>query len=135
MTVMLCIDDKGGMMFNHRRQSRDQVLQEHILNLIGDARLWVSRYSRKLFPNDGQAEIYTDEDFLEKAQKGDFCFAEDKDISLYEEKIERLIIFRWNRVYPADTFLELDLNRYTLEKTENFEGNSHEKITKEIYTK
>lgn len=135
MTVMLCIDDRNGMMFNHRRQSRDRVLQEHIMNLVGNGRLRISPYSQKLFQDAGQAEIFADEDFLEKAQKGDFCFVEDKDISPYEEKIERLIIFRWNRVYPADTFFPLDLTRYILEETENFEGNSHEKITKEIYTR
>ena len=50
-----------------------------------------------------------------------------------EDRIEKVILFKWNRNYPADTFFSLDLSGYTLEKTEDFAGNSHEKITKEIY--
>ncbi len=52
---------------------------------------------------------------------------------MYEDRIEKVILFKWNRNYPADTFFSLDLSGYTLEKTEDFAGNSHEKITKEIY--
>lgn len=133
MTVMLCIDDKNGMMFNHRRQSRDRAVQEQILRQAGSGRLWMSPYSGKLFRDLGAAKILTDEAFLEKAQEGEFCFVEDRDLSPYKEKISRVIVFKWNRVYPADTFLTLDLGSYTLENTEEFAGNSHEKITKEMY--
>lgn len=133
MTVMLCVDDKNGMMFNHRRQSRDRVLQERILALAGMGRLWMSPYSRKLFADTGSAEVLVDEDFLEKARNGDLCFVEDRDLTPYEEKIERILLFRWNRVYPADLYFTLDLGKYTLEETEEFAGNSHEKITKEMY--
>lgn len=33
MIVIVCLDDKGGMMFNHRRQSRDKSLCAQILRL------------------------------------------------------------------------------------------------------
>ena len=30
MTIFICLDDADGLAFNHRRQSRDRVLCEHI---------------------------------------------------------------------------------------------------------
>ena len=33
MIVMVCVDDKNGMMFNKRRQSQDRVLRQHMLVL------------------------------------------------------------------------------------------------------
>ena len=34
MKLILCVDDKGGLAFNHRRQSRDRVLNERIQHTI-----------------------------------------------------------------------------------------------------
>ena len=133
MIIMLCVDNKNGMLFNRRRQSRDSILQQHVLALAGSGRLWMSPYSRKQFADTGPAEIIADDAYLEKAEKGDYCFVEDRDVAMYEDRIEKVILFKWNRNYPADTFFSLDLSGYTLEKTEDFAGNSHEKITKEIY--
>ena len=42
----------------------------------------------------------------------------------YIHKIEKIILFIWNRTYPADTFLPLDLNEWVLEWTEDFVGYS-----------
>lgn len=133
MIVMLCVDDKNGMLFNRRRQSKDRVLQQHVLALAGSSRLWMSPYSRKQFADTGSAEIIVDEAYLEKAETGDYCFVEDRDVIPCADRIEKVVLFRWNRNYPADTFFTLDLSGYTLEKSEDFAGNSHEKITKEIY--
>ena len=44
MKLILCVDDKGGLAFNHRRQSRDRVLNERILMHCGMHRLWISQY-------------------------------------------------------------------------------------------
>ena len=49
MKLILCVDDKGGLAFNHRRQSRDRVLNEHILMHCGMHRLWISPYTARLF--------------------------------------------------------------------------------------
>ena len=34
MIVITCLDQKNGMMFNHRRQSQDSVLREHVAKLV-----------------------------------------------------------------------------------------------------
>ena len=52
-----------------------------------------------------------------------------------EEHISQLIVYKWNRKYPADFRLDLDLSQWNLKEQIEFVGNSHEKITREIYVK
>ncbi|MBO5270462.1 MAG: ribonuclease Z, partial [Clostridia bacterium] len=73
MTLIVCIDDKNGMLFNHRRQSRDRVLIEDLLALTAGAPLWIEPYSVPLFPKDCTAYKVAD-DPLAAAGAKDFCF-------------------------------------------------------------
>lgn len=41
MTVIVCLDNANGMMFNHRRQSRDANVVKDILKTINGASLFV----------------------------------------------------------------------------------------------
>ena len=36
MTIFVCIDDKNGMLFNHRRQSRDEAVLKDMLDVAED---------------------------------------------------------------------------------------------------
>ena len=135
MIVMVCLDDKNGMMFNGRRQSKDRILREYIGKLVGENRLWMNAYSAKQFGMEQLPDVQVDEEFLQKAGAGEFCFVEDQRLTNVEQQIEKLIVFRWNRVYPADQYLDLDItfgNWKMLEKME-FAGHSHEQITMEVY--
>lgn len=134
MIIIVCIDDNYGMMFNHRRQSQDKELRKTILQEAKGKKLWMNSYSAKQF-EENCSEISVDEKFLQKAETGDYCFVEDIDIEPYIDYIDELILIRWNRVYPADTYLKIDLSEWFLRKKEEFKGNSHEKITLEDYIK
>lgn len=137
MIAVVCVDEKNGMMFHGRRQSQDRILRENLLKECSGKRLYMNEYSAKLFQNDVGAEIRVSEDFLCDAGEGDFCFAEDTDIGVYLQKIESVILYHWNRCYPADVFLSVSLSdgNWALERTEEFRGSSHERITKEVYRK
>lgn len=135
MIVIVCVDDNKGMMFHNRRQSQDRLLRDHIISFTEPHNLWMSVYSVKQFTDTCPEQIIADDAFLEKAQEGDYCFVEDMDISPYMEKIEKIILFHWNRQYPADVFFTFDFSEWTLEAREEFAGYSHEKITKEVYRK
>lgn len=135
MNLIVCIDNNNGMAFHNRRQSQDRVLRGQIFHLIGGHRLWMNSYSRKQFAETLPTEVCTAEDFLEKAGPDDYCFVENLDLSPYAEQIETLILFRWNREYPADLFFRLDLTSWSLRESQDFTGFSHEIITKEIYTR
>lgn len=136
MILILCVDDNNGMMFNHRRQSRDKVLSAHILNIVKNDPLWMNAYSASLF-NMNEANIIVDEAFLSQAGEGDYCFVENIDITPYEEKVEKIILYKWNRDYPDDFYFTLPLaeHGWNLTETNDFAGYSHEKITEEIYTR
>lgn len=137
MTVALCIDDRGGMLFNKRRQSRDRVLVEELVRFAESegARILISPFSKLLFENFPNA-VQIDDRFLENAELGDICFVENLQLASSEDRIERIILYRWNRAYPGDMFFDIKLDRsWRLASAEDFAGSSHEKITKEIYVK
>lgn len=131
MTIIVCVDDNFGMMFNKRRQSRDKVLCEHILKLTQGANLLMNTYSAKLFP---EADVVIKEDFLAVAQEQDYCFVENVEWSKYQDKITKIILYHWNREYPADTYFTFPIRKevWKLQETSEIEGNSHS-ITEEVY--
>lgn len=133
MIAIVCVDDKNGMMFNHRRQSQDRVLRKDMLQGANGAVVWMNAYSAKQFGEAAQGKIQVEEDFLAKAGNGEFCFVENQDLRIYLDRIEEIILYKWNRVYPADFRFEVDLSSWKLEETVEFAGSSHEKITKERY--
>lgn len=136
MNLIVCLDDRNGMLFANRRQSRDEQVCKKILQLVAGHTLWMNNYSAKLFSDIG-GKICTADDFLEKSGDGEFCFVENRDILPYWEKIEKVIIFRWNRHYPSDTKFPVDLlkDNLILVETSDFPGKSHEKITMEVYSR
>ena len=122
------------MLFNHRRLSHDRRVCEKILDYSNEKKLWMNAYSRKLFTDLTDINnIQVDEEFLDKSQS--ICFVENQDITPYLPKIDTLVLFQWNRDYPADFFFTVDLSQWNLISTEDFEGTSHEKITMEVYKK
>ena len=133
MTVIVCIDDRGGMTFNKRRVSRDAEVSKDISESLRGGRLLAAPMSKILF--DGYCDaVYTD-DLLREARVDDFCFIEDKSLSEYADKISAVIIYKWNRKYPSDKKLDLDpvALGFRLCGIYEFKGNSHDKITKEVY--
>jgi len=133
MNVIVCVDDDMGMLFNHRRQSKDSVLRERILNKTAHGKLWMNHYTAKQFDVENAPQINVDDAFLSEAVEGDTCLVETESILPYEKWIEKLTIYRWNRKYPSDLKLDIDLSTWKLIQTEDFQGNSHEKITEEVY--
>ncbi len=134
MIAIVCIDGSGGMLFNRRRQSQDRLLREDLLREAEGRTLWMNAYSAKQFKTLPET-VRTAEDFLDQAGNGDLCFVEDRDPACYAGQLEGLIVYRWNRNYPADLFFTVPLEDWTLSRQAEFAGSSHEKITKEVYTK
>ena len=131
MIIIACIDNNGGMAFNNRRQSMDSVLREKILSYTQNKKLFMNEYSAKQF--DFNSAITVDDDFLKKAENGDYCFIEDTSAEEYFDKIEGIILVHWNRVYPFDLKFNIPLDDFILTEQYEFKGNSHDKITAEVY--
>ena len=132
MTVMICVDNRFGMLFNKRRLSRDSAVTADIVTSFADGRLYCSEISRPLF--EERAGVVIRKDFLEKAGENDRCFVEDRDIAPYLEKITRIVLYHWNRDYPADFYFDpAVLSRFTKRSVRDLAGTSHETVTKEVY--
>lgn len=133
MTLILCADNHNGLLFNKRRLSRDSAVCEHILALCGGRPLWMNEYSAAIFPQN-TPNICVSENFWEMAGEGDFCFAENADLSVISGQAKKLVIYRWNRSYPSDVKLsERILADRKLTHTFAFAGTSHPCITQEVY--
>ena len=130
MKVIVCLDERDGMCFNHRRQSRDRVVIEDILQHCNGGKLWMNAYSATLFPA-GVACVA--ENFLRQASEGDHCFVEDQALVSVQEDIDTITVYRWQRLYPADQRFDIDLRAWHLTSKVDLMGYSHERITKEEY--
>lgn len=140
MILLACVDDNYGLAFNGRRQSRDRAVSADMLSLAGEKALWIEPGSEKLFEaaGDGREKVLRIEpDCLEQAGIGEYCFVESLagGGTAWRERVEKLALYKWNRKYPADTFLEWDFEGWELEERREFAGYSHERITREIYRK
>ena len=131
ITVAIAVDERMGIAFNKRRQSRDRIMIEELIRSQA-GKIYVSEYSKELFL-DFKDRIEVVNDPLNECKDGECCFVELCDIKKHLNEISILIIYYWNRHYPSDITLSANLNGYTLVSTKEFAGSSHEKITKKIY--
>lgn len=73
MIVITCLDQKNGMMFNHRRQSQDCVLREHVAELVDSVPFWMNHYSASQFDTESIPNLNIDDAFLQEAAQGEYC--------------------------------------------------------------
>lgn len=128
MVLIVCLDLNNGMYFNNRRQSRDREVIKDIAFITKNNNLIMTEYSHKLFEDECENIVITD-DFKGEYLENDFCFVENEDVQL--ENMKKIIVYRWDKVYPSDYCLNLE--GYHLTSTLEFKGYSHEKIVKEVY--
>ena len=134
MNVIVCLDERDGMMFNGRRQSCDRILLEDMAKMTEGARLFASPYSERMLREYGLIPIVA-EDFLGIAEQSDWCFLEDRALSAHADRLERLVIYRWNRHYPSDLTFDIvpEHRGLRLLQRVEFSGCSHDTITKEVF--
>ena len=135
MTVIVCVDDQMGVLFNNRRQSQDRILRERRMELCKEHTLWMTSYSKKQFEDNDNSSICVADNFMIAADNDSFCFSEGTPLSCYLDKIDKIVLYKWNREYPSDVTFDINLSNWSLNSTFEFQGSSHEKITEEVYVK
>lgn len=130
MTLVLCADDRGGLLFNGRRQSRDRAVTADILTEGEGGTLWMDAYSKGQFPEDAPIQVC---EAFPPPGPGDLFFLERQDPIPLLPRASRLIVYRWNRLYPSDRRLPLPPGGWKLLSQAQFPGHSHKQITKEVY--
>lgn len=133
--VAITLDDNGGLMFNKRRQSRDKRL---IADLCAKTTgyIYISPYSELLF-EEYRDKVNVVDDPLSECPDGAVAFVEGRMLSDYISEIDELFVYKWNRLYPSDVKLDVDIkgSGFKMFAKYEFTGNSHDKITKEVYKK
>lgn len=133
MNVILCLDNNKGLLFNNRRQSRDKAVLHDIFNGLNGEELTVTSFSEKLFADYSENIIVDDTPF--ENEENSNIFAENLSLQQFMTKIDKITVYNWNRVYPCDFYCDIDFSQLTLIEETELMGNSHEKITKQIFTK
>ena len=129
MILVLCVDDEMGMAFNGRRQSRDREVCQNIVEMAGGRTIRMSERSLKLF--EGLDGVFCDG--LRVSDEDELCFVEFEAPEKLAEHAEKVVLYRWNRRYPADLYCSIPLENWIKTETLEFSGNSHELITREVY--
>ena len=131
MILVICLDQKDGLRFNRRRQSKDRLLRQKLLELTRGKALWMNAYSAAQFEETAE-NLRVDENPLEQAGAGEYCFVEAADPTPILPLVEELIVFRWDKTYPAD--LRFSPAAFgSLAEVEEFAGYSHDIIRQERY--
>ena len=130
MTLSFCLDDRGGLLFNGRRLSRDANL---LADLSAAGPVTVDAFSEKLLTSAGIPFLIAGEQIPSDAR----FFLENRDPDTLIPLADKVVIYRWNRHYPSDVRWEKNPADFgfTLSETTEFPGKSHETITKEVYVK
>lgn len=135
MNVIVCLDPKNGMQFHHRRQSQDARQRQDVKQMVQGQPLYMRAKSYALYRDVDEGNIIVDEQGLEHASAGEWCLVEEEALQPYTARIERLVVYRWNHVYPSDRYFDLDVTKWTRLETIVLRGRSHEAIQKEVYRK
>lgn len=136
MKLIVCLDERRGMAFAGRRQSKDRCVTEDILRETAGGTLYVTSYTAKLFEGSGaRLEIAADPLAAAEGDRTATVFLETVAPPRQCEEIDAVTVYLWGRTYPRDLSFDTDLSRFTRRASVTFKGNSHEMITKEIYTR
>ena len=117
MKLIVCVAENQGILFNKRRVSRDEALIKDIISSVPSLKM--AEYSKPLFSN------------YEYKEGDDYFFVEEEYSNLND--VDEIIMYKWNRDYPSDTFFNIDESVFNLSSRNDFTGKSHERITKEIW--
>lgn len=131
MNIIACIDNENGILFNSRRQSRDAHIFDDIKNTIGSKIIYCSEYSAKLLQEYSLSPAVVKT--LKAVPENGYYFLENTLPPDLLPEIKKVIIYKWNKSYPKDTYLGMDFSNIKLVHTSDFQGKSHKLITKEIY--
>jgi len=131
----LCLDERNGMLFNHRRQSRDSAVLEDIRSRV-TGELGIDPMSRKLVAGAGIPYLFVLPEITEPIE-GLHFFVEARKPGQWVGFASTVVLYRWNRRYPADMYFDIDLEAmgFHCVETAEFPGTSHEKITREVYVR
>lgn len=136
MILIACVDQKNGMAFSGRRQTKDREVRRRILEEAYPGKIIMSPACAAQFQEDGQNRILCRTNPMGSAPEGSRCMIETEQASLYADRVEQIILYRWNTVYPADVYFDLPLEtEWDIISRFVFDGFSHPDIVQETFVR
>lgn len=132
--LILQTDKRNGLSFCEKRLTSDKVVFEDIAKEYGDdkdTKLFMDIYSGNKFINATATDFFDISFFNEEV--GGNVFVEIAPIPQCEW--QEIVVYEYNQIYPFDKNFIIDKTKYRCSKKTIFEGDSHKKITKRIYSK
>ena len=133
MVLITCVDQKNGLGFNGRRQTSDSAVYADICKYAVDHFCGLEMAPVTLKAIMQYLSLNGDEEHPIVTEAKEARFAELDDCKGLDDIYDTLILYRWDKTYPADMFLEIGLQNYQLVESQELHGTSHEKIVKETY--
>lgn len=102
MILIVCLDNRNGIAFHHRRQSSDRAVTEDIAKTAAESgqKLYISPYSGSLFAKEenNASELLVCENPLAGSQRGRLRFLRAECADLSELAVEALLSLSHDRV-------------------------------------
>ncbi|MBR3631345.1 MAG: hypothetical protein IKN55_12855 [Oscillospiraceae bacterium] len=133
MVLITCVDQKNGLSFNGRRQTSDSAVYADICNYAADHFCGIEMASSTMEAMSGYLRRIGSETNPAATEPKQARFAEMDDCQGLDTLYDTLILYRWDKTYPADTFLSIGLQHYRLIEKQEMTGSSHKTIVKEVY--
>ena len=121
------------MRFFGKRQSADRAVIKRILSVSSGKTVYTEPYAAPLFRDCGAKTVQTGD--FSSLSRDAVCFIENVDPASLADRIDRFVIYRWNRKYPRDCvadFYPFDEGMRLVSMTD-FAGSSHGRVTEEIW--
>lgn len=134
ISLLIITDDRGGMMFNSRRQMKDGELLDKLIRRFGCGGICASPYTFRLIDRYEGAMMC--EDPVAECPDGALCIVEDPSLlGDIRDSVGTLIRCCWGISYPADTYFTLDLAElgYRRISKEKIGTSIHAKAFCEVY--
>ena len=132
-TVIFCVDTRGGMAFNNRRQIKDRQIIADLVKRFGSGGVFIGEYSARLF--EGYDNVTVSADPIADCADGASCFIESPELLESISHCDTVVIYTWGLPYPADRFFEVDLVSLGFKRIskDKLATEIHNKVTREVY--
>ena len=136
MKVIICIDERGGVRFHDRRVSQDVAQRRDVIARYGKDGLLMRKETAALYAGETDA-LHVVDDWEQGLGQDGWWVCEDTAFLRWEEQLEEVILYRWNRRYPSDEVLRLCLSLplWRCVAVYDLPGKSHARIDVEHYVK
>lgn len=133
--IAIFTDNRGGMLFNHRRQVRDTEVIADLVKYFGKGDIYVDSFSAKQFAE--YENVHVCENPVLECEEGGLCVIECPEKLVSLEKASTFIIYNWCIKYPADEYFTLDLAELGFKRIskKKFATLIHPKVTCDVYKK